>query len=321
MTSDLYPGYLHDVEGIKLGHWEDMEKATGVSVVLCPDNTVGAVDVRGGSPGTRETDLLRPENSVAHVNAVVLAGGSAFGLDAASGVMTFLREQNVGFETGFGKVPIITSAVIFDLGLGSALAYPNAQAGYDAATAAGKSTDQGNVGAGAGASVGKINGMGTAMKAGLGQASLKNGDLIVSCAVVVNAVGDVYDLDNGLTPIVGFCLPSGDFVSSEQMIRESANQLNEGTNTTIGVVATNAKFDKAQLLKVSQMAHDGYALAIRPVHTSADGDSIFALATGEVDGDVNVVGTMAVEAMRRAIVNACLAAEDVHGLRSHKDLK
>lgn len=320
MTKSLFPGYLHDVEGICLGHWDSHDLATGVSVVLCPESTVGAVDVRGGSPGTRETDLLRPENTVSQVNAIALAGGSAFGLDAASGVMTYLREQGVGFDTEYGRVPIVSSAVIFDLGIGSALAYPKAEHGYLAAKSAGKSVAQGNVGAGAGATVGKLGGMATAMKSGLGQASLQNGDLVVSCVVVVNAIGDVYNLQEGMTPIAGYYDRQTGFISTEEAIRNSYRQLEDGTNTTIGVVATNAKFDKAGLLKVSQMAHDGYALAIRPVHTGADGDTIFALATGSVQSDVNTVGTMAVETMRRAIINACLAAEDAHGIRAHGSL-
>lgn len=318
MTRARYPGYLTDVPGFSLGNLTREEDGTGVSVILAPEHTSGGVDVRGGSPGTRETDLLRPENAVQEVNAVVLAGGSAFGLDASSGVMTYLREQEIGFETGYGKVPIVCSCVLFDLGLGRADAFPLAQDGYEACKNASRENhEMGNVGAGTGASVGKIAGGERAMKAGLGQASLHQEGLIVSCVVAVNALGDIIDSQADNERIAGLLDEKGQPLSSEKLIRESGLKISTGSNTTIACLATNAKLDKAGCLKVSQMAHDGYAKAIHPVHTTADGDSIFTLASNQVEADINIIGVMAVEVVRRAIVNAGVSAEKMFALPAY----
>lgn len=320
MKKPRYPGYFTDVPGFRLGHSQDLEKGTGVSVILPPAKTVGGVDVRGAAPGSRETDLLRPENTVGEVHAVVLSGGSAFGLDSCSGVMSYLRDRGTGFATEFGPVPIVCGAVLYDLGVADPLAYPASSAGYQAAEAAAEADrSMGNVGAGTGASVGKILGMSRAMKSGLGQASMCRGDLWVSCVVAVNAVGDVFDLDRGYEAVAGPLDEEGKRLSTVKLILGGDQKMSTAENTTIAALATNAKLDKAACLKLAQMAHDGYARAIEPVHTTADGDTIFTLASGAIETDLNVLGTMAVEVVRRAIVNACLMAEDSYGLRAFQE--
>jgi len=301
---------LTAIDGIRVGHYSDLTAATGCTVILCPEDTVGGVDQRGGAPGTRETDLLRPMHLVDHVNAILLTGGSAFGLDAASGVVRYLREEEIGFPTGSGvRVPIVPAAVLYDLEIGASDIYPSQQNGYTAAKSA---TDEpiatGNVGAGVGCTVGKLSGMGNATKGGLGSATVTlSGGLIVSALFAVNCVGDVVASDGKI--IAGMRGAKGDgFVGTLKAMQSQLPSPSVVNNTVIGVVATNARLSKNETNKVAQMAHDGLARAVRPAHTMYDGDTIFALATGQVKGDVNTVGAFSAEvtaqAIRQAVLNA-----------------
>lgn len=300
---------ITDIRGIEVGHAQDEDALTGCTVILCRKGAVAGVDVRGGAPGTRETDLLDPVNVVDKVHAVVLAGGSAFGLDSASGVMQFLRERKIGFPTGAVRVPIVPAAILYDLSLGRADIWPDAAMGYRAAAAASSGAPaEGNVGAGTGASVGKIRGMKYAMKAGIGTSSVEVDGLLIGALVAVNAVGDVLDPNTG-QKIAG--LRSGPTL---EWMKRNKPQRPVQSNTVIGVIATNALLTKAQATKVAQMAQDGLARAIRPAHTPFDGDTIFTLATGQKEADVSTVGTFAAEVMSEAIVRAATTALPAGGL-------
>jgi L-aminopeptidase/D-esterase-like protein len=300
---------ITDVRGIEVGQAQDEEALTGCTVIVCREGIVAGVDVRGGAPGTRETDLLDPVNLVDKVHAVVLTGGSAYGLDAASGVMRYLEEQNIGYSMGTVKVPIVPAAVLYDLGLGRADIRPDAAMGYRAAASAStEAPAEGNVGAGIGASIGKMLGMDYAMKAGIGTASMDLNGLIIGAIVAVNALGDVVDPNSG-EKIAG--LRSG---TTLEWLKNNQAPRAVQSNTVIGAVATNARLTKVQATKVAQMAQDGLAQAIRPAHTMFDGDTIFALATGEVDADVSTVGAFAAEVMARAIVRAAQMAGSAGGL-------
>ena len=316
----LYSGYITDVEGIKVGHYEDLENLTGCSVIICEEGATGGIDVRGSAPGTRETDLFQDKKTVDKIHSVVLSGGSAFGLDASGGVMNYLEEKNVGFDTGIIKVPIVSSAVIFDLGLGNPHIRPDFNMGYLASkNSNNKDYSQGNVGAGAGASVGKILGKKFSMKSGLGSASVILGDLVVSAMVVVNAVGDVYNLKG--KKIAGvYDYENSKFLDSIEIMKSGYINTLKGVNTTIGVVATNAILTKGQSNKVAEMAHNALAKRIMPVHTTFDGDTVFSLSTNKVEADVNLVGTLGIEAMEKAIVNSILSSKGVDNLFSFEDL-
>ena len=317
---------LTDVAGIKVGHQTLTERPTGCTVILAERGAIGGVDVRGSAPGTRETDLLAPVNTVEYVHAIVLSGGSAFGLDAASGVMRYLEERGIGYETRAGKVPIVPAAVLFDLGIGGKPQIrPNADCGYRAAGAA---TDgnvmEGNVGAGAGATVGKYGG-GGAMKAGIGTASITmQGGLVVAALVAVNAVGDIIDPSTGQV-VAGVRTPDGKgLADARKLLRAGVlARAAPGQNTTIGVVATNARLQKVQATKMAQMAHDGLARAISPAHTPGDGDTIFALATGAhtAPADVGLIGALAAEMVAEAVVRAALEATGIAGYPAARDLK
>jgi len=289
---------------------------TGCTVVLCPpEGCAAGVDQRGSAPGTRETDLLRPGQLVERVNAILLTGGSAFGLDAAGGVMRYLEEHGIGHSVGVTVVPIVPAAVIFDLAVGDFRTRPDAAMGYAACVAA---TDgavtEGNVGAGTGASVGKALGPAQAMKSGLGMASLRlPGGLIVAALMVVNALGDVLDPRTGGI-LAGARLPGGGWADSSHLLLHGAPRSATPTNTVIGVVATNARLDKAQATKVAQMAHDGLARAVRPAHTMFDGDTIFALSAGAVQADITRVGQAAADVTAEAIVQAVRTAHTAGGL-------
>ena len=321
------PGSIADVPGLRVGHYTDLEAATGCTVVLCEAGAVGGVDVRGSAPGTRETDLLRPTSLVQHVHGVLLTGGSAFGLDAATGVVRYLEERGVGFDVGVARVPIVPAAVLFDLGVGSTRVRPDAAAGYQACLAAtAGQVAEGSVGAGTGATVGKLLGLAGATKGGVGTASLSlPSGIVVGAIVAVNAVGDVVDPETGRI-IAGARGPSGFVDTVRQVLGGSAwpafASAPPGANTTIGVVATNAALSKEGTNKVAQMAHDGLARAIRPAHAMHDGDTIFALATGERSGEVDVsaVGTAAAEVVARAIVRAVCQATSVAGVPAARDL-
>lgn len=320
------PGGLTDVGGLRVGHFTDRRRPTGCTVVLAEAGAVCGVDVRGGAPGTRETDLLDPVNSVQQVHAVVLSGGSAFGLDAASGVVRYLEEKGVGFAVRGGKVPIVPAAILFDLGIGDFSIRPDAKAGHEAARAASTGpVTEGSVGAGAGATVGKTFGPATAMKGGIGTASLRlPGGAVVAALVAVNANGDVVDPDTGRV-VAGVRTPDGKGLRgavAALLAGETPGRPLAGESTSIGVVATNVALGKAEATKVAQMAHDGLARAIRPVHTPWDGDTLFALSTGamELPQAATVVGVLAAEAVARAVVRAALAATGLPGYPAARDL-
>jgi L-aminopeptidase/D-esterase-like protein len=317
---------LTDVPGIKVGHATNEEALTGCTVVLCQDGAVGGVDQRGGAPGTRETDSMQPMHLVQTAHAIVLAGGAAFGLEAATGVVRYLEEQGIGFDVQVARVPIVPAAVLFDLAVGDAAVRPDAAMGYAACQAAnGGVVAEGNVGAGSGATVGKIMGMKQAMKAGLGTASVDLGEgLVVGAIVAVNAFGDVIDPQTGQIIAGARSLDGTGFADTLAVMKSLVNktplEFSGPQNTVIGVVATSARFNKEEANKVAQMAQDGLARAIRPAHTMFDGDTLFALATGSIEADINTVGAYAAEVMAEAIVRAVKAAEGVAGLPAWRDL-
>jgi len=322
MAVKTYPGYITDVKGIKVGHSQSEEGMTGCTAVICEGGATGGVDVRGSAPGTRETDLLKPEKLVDRIHAVVLAGGSAFGLEAASGVMRYLEERDVGFDVGVAKVPIVASAVIFDLNIGDPRIRPDLKMGYDAAkSGSAEERRQGNVGCGLGATVGKILGPDHAMKSGLGSATLKAGELIVSAIVSVNSFGDIYDYETGRQIAGVYDYEEREMLNTYSIMKKESKPLGfPMRNTTIGVVATNAVLTKAEANKVASMAQNGFARSINPVHTMFDGDTIFTMATNEIKEDVNLIGTMASEVMSRAITNAIINAKSYHDIISHNDI-
>jgi L-aminopeptidase/D-esterase-like protein len=305
---------IASVAGIRVGHWTDLEAATGCTVVLCEQTAAVGVDVRGLAPATRETDLLRPGSLVGRAHAIVLCGGSAFGLDAASGVMRFLEERGIGFQTRAGVVPIVPAAALFDLGIGRADRRPDAQAGYAACQAASERVEEGCVGAGTGATVAKLGGPSGAVKAGIGTAGrqLANG-VIVGALVAANAVGSVYDPHTG-QPIA----------TPRSRTTANGNDNNElliGENTTIGVIATNARLDAGAINRLATLGHDGLALAIRPAHTLYDGDTLFAISVPDADaGEVDPValGAAAAEAVAEAVVRAVRTATPLHGIPAAK---
>ena len=313
----LFPGAITQVRGLEVGQFTDPRRPTGCSVVIARTGAVGGVDVRGAAPGTRETDLLDPANLVGVVHAVLLTGGSAWGLDAAGGVMRWLEEEGVGLYVGSAPgqvVPIVPAAVLFDLHVGDARIRPDAAAGYAACQAAGDEIAQGNAGAGAGATVGKLFGMPYAMKGGIGTASVTLEGVTVGALIAVNALGDVVDPAAG-TPIAGARTEDGQQLRGSVAAALAGDKplaLLAGANTTIGVVATDAPLTKAQCQRLAGAGHDGLARAIRPVHTMSDGDTLFALSTGMAGAlDFNVLCTMAGEAVARACVNAVRAAQGV----------
>jgi L-aminopeptidase/D-esterase-like protein len=315
-------GTLTDVQGLRVGHFTDLIGATGCTVVLCPEGAVAAVDVRGAAPATRETDLLRPENRVQLAHAVLLTGGSAFGLAAADGVVRYLEEQGSGFQTSVARVPIVVGAALFDLGLGSPSSRPDATAGYAACQLAGTgAVVEGNVGAGTGATVGHLLGRASAMKGGLGSASRRlSADTTVGALVAVNAFGGIVDYRDGRL-IAGPRDATGRQVwTSRQIERLRERPGWPGQNTTLAVVATDASLERPALLRVAQMAHDGLARAVEPAHTGFDGDAVFALATARRPGlDSTIVGAVAAEVLAEAIVRAVLAASSLGGVPACRD--
>lgn len=316
-------GHLADIAGLRVGHFTDSRRPTGCTVLLCEQGAVAGVDVRGAAPGTRETDLLRPENTVQQVHAILLSGGSAFGLDAASGVMRWLRERGHGLQVGAACVPIVPAAVLFDLWLGDPAITPDAAAGYAACEAASTTARMGSVGAGAGASVGKLFGPQRAMKGGIGTASLKLEGITIAALVAVNAVGDVIDPARAQI-IAGARGSDGRLLDSMAALRagRSPARLLSGANTTIGVVATDAQLDKAQVTKLAQMSHDGLARSINPVHTPSDGDVMFALATGGAGrgADLSWLGALAAEVTALAVLDAVRSATGLPGLPAASEL-
>lgn len=322
MSLKMYPGYITDVKGIKVGHSQSEEGITGCTAVICEKGATGGVDVRGSAPGTRETDLFRPEKLVDKIHAIILSGGSAFGLEAASGAMRYLEEQGIGFDVGITKVPIVASAVIFDLGIGDYRIRPDLKMGYDAARSASeKESRQGNVGCGMGATVGKIFGPAGAMKSGLGSAAIRAGELVVSAIVTVNSFGDVYDYETGMQIAGVYDYEKKELGNTYKIMKNEGKSSGFNmSNTTIGIIATNGILTKAEANKVAELAQNGLARSINPVHTMLDGDTVFTMATNEIKGDINLIGTMASEVMSRAITNAIVSAESCQGLYSCYDI-
>ncbi len=314
------------VPGLKIGHYTDLNALTGCTVIIAEEGAVGGVDVRGGAPGTRETDLLRPVHLVDRVHAILLSGGSAFGLAAATGVMKYLEEHGIGFDVGVAKVPIVPAAVLFDLMVGDPNVRPGEAEGYKACeTATTEWPDEGNVGAGTGATVGKGFGPKGVTKSGFGAYKIELQDgLVVAALVAVNAFGDIIDPKTGEI-VAGTHDEDGNFVVTRELMKKVPPKgFDEAVkNTTIGLIATNAILTKDEVNKIAQMGHDGFARAIVPVHTMFDGDTIFALATGKVKPslDVTAIGALGVMAMEEAILRAVTHAESIADIPSAKELK
>jgi L-aminopeptidase/D-esterase-like protein len=312
-----------DIEDIKVGHAHNLDAGTGCTVVICEKGATAGIDVRGGAPGTRESDLLNPVNAVEKIHAIMLAGGSAFGLDSASGAMQYLEERNIGFDVAVTRVPLVCGAVLFDLAVGDHKIRPDKEMGYQACcNATNGACAEGNVGAGAGATVGKALGMARAMKSGLGCYAIQVDELKIGALVAVNCLGDVID------PVTGARLAgllneelTGLADTEAVMIKAHADKKNLfAGNTTIGVIATNAILTKAQAAKLAAMAQNGYARTIRPAHTMYDGDTIFTMATGRVEADLSVLGLLSARVMERAVISAIKNTRSLFGLRCSADL-
>ncbi|WP_411681688.1 P1 family peptidase [Clostridium thailandense] len=314
---------FNEIQGIRIGNAQNLNGPTGCTVVICEDGASAGVDVRGGAPGTRETDLLNPVNLVDRIHAVTLAGGSAFGLDAASGVMQYLEEKNIGFDVGVTKVPIVCSAVLFDLGIGDYRIRPDKEMGYEACkNAEFNECMEGNVGAGTGATVGKILGPESSMKGGLGCYALQVGELQVGAVIAVNCLGDVVDSSTGKIIAGALDKDKRTFLDTERVMISQYDEKKNlfSGNTTIGVVVTNGKFTKSEINKVASMAHNGYGRAMRPAHSMFDGDTIFTMATGKVEADINVVGLLAARVVEQAVIRAVKNAEGVLGYKAYRDI-
>ena len=314
---------ITQIAGVSIGQVEDAAAATGCTVLVFRDGLPAGLDIRGGGPASRETGLLDPLTAAQFIHAIVLAGGSAFGLEAANGVMQYLEEQGIGFDTGFAKVPLVVQSDLYDLSVGAADVRPDRAMGYAAARQALEEPNfrEGNFGAGCGASVGKICGMATAMKTGIGSFAIQIGDLQIGAIAAVNALGDIYDWKTG-EKIAGLLAEDKkSFRDTTQVLAQSvAVRENKFVdNTTLGVIITNVSFTKPQLCKIAGMAHDGYARSIRPVHTSADGDSIYAVSTGGITADMDLAGILAAEVMSEAITRAVTGAESAYGLPAARD--
>lgn len=316
---------VYDVAPVFIGQAEDLQGGTGCTVFISPDGMRAGLDVRGGGPASRESQVLSPLASAQVIHGIVLAGGSAFGLGAADGVMRYLEERGIGFDVGVTHVPLVSQADLFDLMVADSKARPDADMGYAAAKNAMEAPNykDGNYGAGTGCTVGKIAGMETCMKTGMGSYAIQLGDLKVGAVVALNALGDVYDWKNG-RKIAGLLAPDRkSFRSTADVLNESIKVIKNrfADNTTLAVLITNAKFDKAALCKIAGMCHDGYARSIRPVHTSFDGDSIYAVSAGELEADQEVVGSIAADVISEAIIKAVMSAEDAYGLPSRSSLE
>ena len=308
---------IREIKGLCIGQMEDADAGTGCTVLVCERGMAAGLDIRGGGPASRDTHLLDPLTAAQSIHAVVLGGGSAFGLGAADGVMAYLEKRDIGFDVGVTKVPLVAQSDIFDLTVGDKSVRPDRAMGYAAAKNAMEAPNyrDGNYGAGCGATVGKLAGMETCMKSGIGSYAIQLGPLQIGAVVVVNALGDVYDWKTG-RKVAGLLTPDKKgFRDSVALMQESiaVHENRFAENTTIGAVVTNAAFTKPQLCKIAGMAHNGYARSIRPVHTSADGDSIYALSVGDVSADMDLVGTLAAEVMSEAILRAVTSAESAYG--------
>ena len=327
-------GTITDVPGIKVGHAQDFEAITGCTVVICEKGAVAGVDQRGGAPGTRETDAIRPLHLVNKIQAVMLAGGSAFGLDAASGAMRYLEQKGLGFDAGVAKVPIVPSAILFDLAIGRSDRRPDAEMGYQACmNASENAVDQGCVGAGTGATAGNALGAKQSTKSGIGSASIDiGGGVIIGALIAVNPFGDVCDLQNGQIIAGTRSISKGPikigkeaiFANTKSFLKttlgKTALSFASSHNTVIGVVATNAALDREEANFLAQMAQDGLPLAIRPTHTLFDGDTLFALSTGKAHVDVSIIGAFAVDVVAQAIINAVENAVSLGNIPSLHEL-
>ncbi len=309
---------ISDIDGFAVGQAQDTVGGSGCTVILCEKGCRAGVEVRGGGPATRETDLLHPINMVQKIHAVCLSGGSAFGLAAAQGVVRYLEERNCGHDMGFVKVPIVCGASLFDLAVADAKCRPDEQMGYQACLNRSNTIKEGNFGAGTGASVGKLMGMAHAMKSGIGVYGVQVNDLQVAAIVAVNACGNVVDEANG-GQLAGILMDREICSTEAMMMKHLEKQLPSG-NTTIGCIVTNAKLDKAQCTKTAGIAHNGYARAIRPVHTMSDGDTIFVMANGKIEVQPDIVGVLATDCMAKAINRAVKCASSAYGLKAWKDV-
>ena len=315
---------INEIQGFSIGNAQDEKGGTGCTAILCPKGAVGGADVRGGGPATRETDLLSPVKSCEEVYGIMLSGGSAYGLDSASGAMKYLEERNIGFDVGIGKVPIVSGACIFDLIAGDFKCRPDADMGYKACINSEKNQpEMGNYGAGTGATVGKFAGLERTMKGGLGFYAVEIGKLKIGAVAVVNCLGDVYDADTG-AQIAGMLSKDGRSLDNTRRVMWESIERRRNVftgNTTIGCIITNAKLDKNQCNKLASMAHNGYAAAIKPVHTSADGDTVFYLAKGTVEVNHDALGDLGAYVMAKAINSGVMNAESAYGFKSIKDIK
>lgn len=308
---------ITDIENIKIGQVENVEAGTGCTVFICEEGMRAGLDVRGGGPASRDSQLLNPLMAAQVVHGILLSGGSAFGLGAANGVMQYLEENDIGFDVGVTKVPLVVQSDLFDLTVADTHVRPDAQMGYEAARLALEDPNylDGNYGAGCGATVGKIGGMETCMKTGIGSFALQAGDFKIGAVVALNALGDVFNWKSG-EQIAGLLNEDRTELRSTSEVMKSSLDVVENRfvgNTTLGIVITNGHFEKAQLCKIAGMAHDGYARSIRPVHTSADGDSIYAVSVGDVAVDQDVAGILAAEVISEAINRAVYSADSAYG--------
>ena len=324
MKDGIEQADISEINGIRIGNATDLKAATGCTVIICDDGATAGVDVRGGSPGTRETDALDPANLRQKIHAVLLAGGSAFGLDAAGGVMRYIEELGVGRDVGVAKVPIVCGAILYDLECGDCKVRPDAKMGYEACLDSESGVfEQGSVGAGTGATVGKTKGYDFAMKGGLGSACLRVGELIVGAVMAVNCVGDVYDASSGR--FIAGMLTDDKMVVDSSESEIAANYRIEkdffSGNTIIGVVVTNANLNKSQANKLASVSHDGIARAVRPSHSIYDGDTIFTMAVGGISANQDAVGLLAARAVEQAIVNAVRNAESLCGFPAYGDFQ
>jgi L-aminopeptidase/D-esterase-like protein len=316
---------INDIGPLRIGQTENREAGTGCTVFVFDEGMHAGLDIRGGGPASRETPLLSPLTAAQRIHSIVLAGGSAYGLSAASGVMKYLAEHDIGFDVGVTKVPLVVQSDLFDLTVGDAFTYPDEEMGYEAARLAFEAPNyrDGNFGAGCGATVGKLCGMERCMKTGIGSFAVQLGDLKIGAVVAVNALGDIFDWKNG-QQIAGMLTEDGkSFASSPDEMRKSIEVVSNRfvENTTLGVIITNARFHKGSLCKIAGMGHDGYARSIRPVHTSLDGDSIYAVSVGDVAADREVVGLLAAEVISEAIIRAVSSADSAYGFPAAKDLE
>ena len=314
-----------DIGSIRIGQIENKEAGTGCTVFICEKGMTAGLDIRGGGPASRESQLLNPLMAAHEIHAIVLAGGSAFGLGTADGVMKYLEEHDIGYDVGVTKVPLVAQSDLFDLTVGDLRVRPDPGMGYEAARMALEAPNykDGNYGAGCGATVGKLAGMETCMKTGIGSYAVQVGELKIGAVVALNALGDVYDWKTG-KKIAGLLTEDRSAFRStmELMARKTESIDNKfAENTTLGVVMTNAVFSKVQLCKIAGMAHDGYARSIRPVHTSADGDSIYAVSAGDIKADLDLTGALAAEVVSEAITRAVSSAESGYGFPAAKDLE